>query len=140
MEGRIEMFVHVVWATWRRLPLISEAMEAELYAAIHRKSLGLDCPVVAAGGMSDHVHLLVKLHPSVPTARLVAEVKGFTSFLVTHALLPGRFFRWQRRYSARTVSPDDVGTVERYVLRQRLHHQALQLVDELEPSEQTAST
>ena len=101
--GRIEMYVHMVWATWRRTPLIQPAIEPRLYGAMRAKCLQLDCPAVAAGGIADHVHLLAKLHPTVTVARLAGEVKGFTSFLVGHELLPGQFFRWQERYSARTV-------------------------------------
>ena len=58
------MFVHLVWATWRRTPLISEAIEKWLYGAIRTRCLKLGCPVVAVGGTADHVHLLVELHPS----------------------------------------------------------------------------
>ena len=35
------------------------------------------------------LHLLTRLHPSTLVARLVAEVKGASSHLVTHRLAPG---------------------------------------------------
>ncbi|TMA30110.1 MAG: hypothetical protein E6J78_00350 [Deltaproteobacteria bacterium] len=46
------------------------------------------CVPCALGGTEDHLHLLTRLHPSTPVARLVAEVKGASSHLVTHRLAP----------------------------------------------------
>ena len=54
---------------------------------------------------------------------------------MTHEIASGRFFRWQERYGAMTVSPDDVLTIVPYVLRQRLHHQAARIIPEMEPSD-----
>ena len=129
---RIETFVHVVWSTWRRLPLIDDSTEGPLHAAISLKCTQLGCTVVAVGGTFDHVHLLVQLHPSVSLAQLVGQVKGFSSFVMTHELAPGRFFRWQERYGAVTVAPDDFSVVASYVRKQRQHHQAKQVLSDLE--------
>ena len=119
---RVELYVHLVWGTFGRQPLISVAVEAELFRVIAAKSLDLGCAPCAIGGTDDHLHLLARLHPSMSVARLVAEVKGISSHLVTHRLAPASFFRWQSGYGAFTVSSDDVPAVERYVLNQRLHH------------------
>ena len=135
MAGRIEMFVHVVWATWRRLPLVDDSVAERLHEMIRKKCVELGCPPVAVGGIADHVHLLVRLHPSVAVARLVGEAKGISSFLMNHELRPGGSFRWQERYDAITVAPDDLPAVERYVNRQPLHHGTRQLLCDFEPAE-----
>ena len=59
----------------------------------------------AMGGTSDHVLLLVRLHPSIAVARLMAEVKGFSSHAVSR-------FRWQKGYGVFSVSYDDLPAVE----------------------------
>jgi REP element-mobilizing transposase RayT len=76
---------------------------------------------------TDHVHLLVRLHPSIAVARLMAEVKGFSSHAVTSR------FRWQRGYGAFSVSFDDLPAVESYIRNQKRHHELQAIEPELEP-------
>ena len=120
-RNRLELYVHAVWKTSRGRPLISAVIEPSVIRAIATKSLQLRCPPCAVGGTSDHMHMLARLHPSVSVARLVGEVKGASSHLVTHDLGVA-FFRWQSGYGAFTISTEDVPAVERYVLNQKQHH------------------
>lgn len=53
----------------------------------------LKCLPLEIGGVADHV--LTRLHPTVAVAELVKEIKGASSHLVTHQVLPGEFFKWQ---------------------------------------------
>jgi putative transposase len=117
-----QLYLHGVWATWDRLPLVSPAIELAVYAAIRAKCDDLKCPCLAIGGMPDHVHLLVRLHTSVSVADLLKEVKGSSSHLVTHMIQPGEFFKWQGGYGAFTVGKTDVPDVIAYVERQKQHH------------------
>src|SRR5258708_7826599 len=126
--GRIEMFAHVVWATWQRRPLVDESVERRLHGAIAAKCRRMGCDVLAVGSTADHVHLLVHLHPSMPLARLVGEAKGYSSFLMTHQLTPHRFFRWQEQYAARSIAPEGLPTVLRYIHPQRDHHPSPRLL------------
>ncbi len=135
--ARIDVFVHLVWSTWRRLQVIAEASEGQRHAAMAARCVSERCPPPAVGGVADHVHLLVRLDPSVPIARLVDAVKGTSSYLMNHEISPGRRFRWQERYGAVSLAPDDVPAVERYVREQRSHHRVSQLLDELEPTDAT---
>ena len=133
-RSRIELYVHCVWKTSRGRPLISAAIEPHVVRAIAAKSLELRCSPCAVGGTSDHMHLLARLHPSVSVARLVGEVKGASSHLVTHDLgVP--FFRWQSGYGAFTVSTEDVPAVERYILNQKQHHAIGAVEPALEPAD-----
>lgn len=118
--GRAALFVHLVWATWRRLPLIDADVEARLHHAIGAKCVELRCRPLAIGGAADHVHLLVELDAATAVARLVGEVKGASSYLMTHRFdLP---FRWQPGYGASTMAADGVSAARRYVLDQKRHH------------------
>ena len=117
-----QLYLHCVWATWDRLPLITPQVEQAVYAAILAKCSELKCDGLAIGGMPDHVHLLVRLHTTVTVADLLKEVKGVSSHLVTHKVLPGQFFKWQGAYGAFTVSKATVPDVTAYVLGQKQHH------------------
>ena len=78
-----ELYLHCVWATWDRLPLVTDDIEARLYAAIAAKCRELKCVPLAIGGVEDHVHLVVRLHTTVSVAQLLKGVKGSSSHLVT---------------------------------------------------------
>jgi REP-associated tyrosine transposase len=127
-----QLYIHCVWATWDRLPILTTALERPVYAAITAKCQELKSPLIAIGGMPDHVHLLLRIHPAVSVADLVKGVKGSSSHLVTHQLCPGEFFKWQGSYGAFTLGKQDVPRVRTYIERQKSHHQTQDLWQEWE--------
>jgi putative transposase len=128
MGSKLEIYLHLVWGTWRRRPMVSDEIEAELYRAIGTKCVELRCSPCAIGGTADHVHLLSRLHPSISVARLAAEIKGSSSHAVVHRIAPRSRFRWQRGYGAFSISLDDLPAVDSYVRNQKQHH-ALHAID-----------
>jgi putative transposase len=90
-----QLYLHLVWATWDRLPLITSDVEVAIHACIADKCRELKCEPIAVGGIEDHIHLLVGFHAAMAPATIVKEVKGASSHLMTHKLRPDTFFRWQ---------------------------------------------
>ncbi len=121
-EPFTQLYVHLVWATWDRLPLVTPEVEKRLYGAILAKCRELRCPPIRIGGIQDHVHLLARLHSTVAVATLVKDVKGSSSHLMTHEITPGRYFKWQGTYGAFTLRGEEVPTVTAYIANQRRHH------------------
>ena len=125
MDGRYtQLYVHLVWATWDRLPLITAAIEPPLFAAIAGKCHALKCPALAIGGYRDHVHVLAQLHPTIAVATLIKDLKGASSHLITHQVAGTDFFKWQGGYGAFTLRREDIPTVVQYIRRQKEHHAA----------------
>jgi REP element-mobilizing transposase RayT len=127
-----QLFCHLVWATWYRLPLIVPAVEPRLYGAIQDKLRELGCLPVAVGGVEDHIHVLCQFPPTLALSYLVQQVKGSGSHLMTHAVIGKESFKWQGSYGAFTVSQDDVSRVRAYVMGQKQHHKSGELWDEWE--------
>jgi len=127
-----QLYLHIVWATWDRLPLITPEIERSIYACIRSKCAEHNCHVLALGGTSDHVHLLVRFPATIPVADLVKEIKGASSHLVTHQIAVGEFFKWQGDYGAFTVSKGLVPEVKAYIERQQQHHAEESLCPEWE--------
>ncbi len=130
-----QLYLHCVWATWDRLPLITPQIEAPLYAAIDAKCHELNCEVLAIGGVQDHIHLLVRFPATLAVAVLLKEIKGATSHLMTHQITPDQFFKWQGAYGVFTVSKDALDSVCAYVSNQKTHHAAKNLIADWEKSE-----
>jgi len=126
------VFIHLVWATWDRLPLLTGEVEHTAYRAIGAKCEDLGAEIIALGGIEDHVHLLIKAPVTVPIATLAKEVKGASSHLVTHTFI-GRVFKWQGAYGAVSVSPHDVPKISSYINGQRQHHATGYILAEFEP-------
>ena len=102
-EPFTQLYLHLVWSTWDRLPLIMPDVERRLYGAILAKCREHRCLPIRIGGVQDHLHLLVRLHTTIPIATLVKEVKGSSSHLMSHEIKRGEFFKWQGGYGAFTL-------------------------------------
>ena len=127
-----QLYVHLVWSTWDRAPAITPVIRPRLYAAMLDTCQKLRCEPIAIGGIEDHVHLLVHLHTSVAVADLVKAVKGSSSHLVNHAILPGEDFRWQGAYGAFSIRKEDVDQVTSYLRNQENHHAQQDLIPAFE--------
>jgi len=85
------LYVHCVWATTGRLPLIQPEIEVRLHEVIATKCRELGCHPIAVGGTEDHLHLLVGLAAALSVADLVQAVKGASSRVMNRtAMLGGR--------------------------------------------------
>jgi putative transposase len=127
-----QLFCHLVWATWDRMPMISEALEPRLYGAMCAKIRELGCSPIIIGGVEDHVHCLVRFTPTIAIATLVQQTKGASSHLMTHEVTGSADFKWQGGYGAFSLALDDVPRVRTYIERQKQHHAQNDLRPELE--------
>ena len=128
----VPVYIHAAWATWERLPLLTDTIERVVDRAIAAECAKLKAETIAVGGVADHVHLLVRLPTAVSIAQLVKQVKGSTAHLVSHQLTPDAFFRWQPGYGVVSVSPRHLSQVANYVARQKEHHAAGSFLTTLE--------
>ena len=123
-RNKLRLYLHLVWATWDRHPLITPEIERPLYRCIQKEAKDKGCKVLALNGVADHVHLLVSFPATITIAELVKQVKGVSSYFVNQSLKPTTEFKWQGFYGAFTVSRWDVDKVVHYVKRQKEHHAA----------------
>jgi putative transposase len=117
-----QLYLHCVWATWDRLPLITPEIQPILYADIVRQCEKLKSTVIAVGGIEDHVHLLVRFSPTLCLSDLMKAVKGSSSHLITHVVNPNEFFKWQGSYGAFSINHSDIDQVAQYIRTQADHH------------------
>ena len=118
----IEVYLHLVWATWDRHPCITPDIEPDVYSVILAKCTEHDCRVIAIGGIENHVHVLVRTSFRLDIAALVRDAKGSSSHLINKERKPDAFFRWQGGYGAFSVDPRSVPRVAHYVIHQKTHH------------------
>ena len=131
-RNKLAIYLHLVWATWDRLPLIDPASERRLYREIESEALKMRCIVLALNGMPDHVHVVLIMSSTVSIADLVKQLKGASSHFYNQVLQPEMPFKWQGSYGAFTVSRWDVDKIVAYVKNQKQHHADAMLLPEWE--------
>lgn len=106
------VLVHVVWSVKGRRAVLGEGVRAEMHAylAVTAREVSKgEC--FRVGGVADHVHLAVRMHPGVGVARVVQEVKRCSSKWMKMRGPEFAEFAWQRGYAAFSVGPADAGRV-----------------------------
>lgn len=121
---------HVVFSTKDRRPLISADAEARLFAYLGTVADSENAALVAAGGTSDHVHLLLTSKPVVAPANLVRSLKANSSRWMKDTFADNRRFAWQNGYGIFSVSESAVPAVRRYLAGQKEHHRRTTFQDE----------
>ena len=110
--------VHVVYSTLNRQDLIPPSFEKRLYSCIAEIAREHKIPLIAAGGMPNHSHLIL-LPPSMSLADAINKFKTNSSRFVRKQ---GIDLNWQVGYGAFSVSASQIETVKAYIRNQREHH------------------
>jgi REP element-mobilizing transposase RayT len=126
-----KLLVHVVFSTKHRDPLITEAVAPELHNYLCGIARNHESPVLAVGGMPDHVHLLVSQSKNIAVASLLQNLKKDSSKWIKTKGPTFADFTWQEGYGAFTIGESQVGTLRRYIDRQAEHHRTMSFQDEL---------
>jgi putative transposase len=112
---------HLVFSTKQRLPQITADIQPRLFEYIGGILRNHSSCLIAAGGMPDHVHLLVSLGRTIAAAEAVRLIKSNSSGWMHNELsLPD--FRWQDGYGAFAVSYSNIDSVKLYLANQAQHH------------------
>lgn len=64
------------------------------------------------------------------TSELVAHIKRASSMWISNGKVFPGFSGWSREYAAFAVSPQEVGKVRDYIVRQKEHHKLVSFRDE----------
>jgi putative transposase len=112
-------FVHRIFSTKERRDSIPAELQEQLYAYLTGIANNLGFTILAAGGTSNHVHVLIGLPPVLTMAETMQKLKANSSRWLREN---GAQFEWQRGYGAFGVSPSLLKTVQAYIRNQAEHH------------------
>jgi len=125
-----KIWVHAIWSTKERLPLIRPEVEMPLFSFIQNQLKGLGCPVRIVNGIPDHVHCLFLLSMERSVAEIVKQIKGSSSHFINQQEMLDAKFAWQTGYAAYSVSESLVDKVFEYIKNQKQHHLRRSFLDE----------
>jgi putative transposase len=121
-QSLVKNYLHIVFSTKHRQPLIFPAIEPELYSY-----LGGICKI---GGDTDHVHVLSLLSKKIAQIKLLEEIKSHSSKWMKTKDERLKNFYWQDGYGAFSVNPAQVDVVKAYIENQHQHHAKKTFQDE----------
>ena len=125
------VWVHLVWATLERRPLLNKPAAAKLSAHLHAYAEQKGVYMKINFVNPDHVHALINLPTNVCIEDTVHLLKGESSHWVNEQNVVAGKFGWQRGYGAFSVAQSGVSDVCAYVANQERHHAKTSFTDEL---------
>ena len=121
-QSLVQNYIHIVFSTKYRKPLITPPYEEELHAYIGGVCKELGCPVLIVGGYTDHIHILCMLSKKMALMTLVQKIKASSSKWMKTKDKKLKNFFWQDGYGAFSVNPRQVDIVINYIKNQHEHH------------------
>jgi REP element-mobilizing transposase RayT len=124
------------WAmgSYREHLIIDQGKESALFGFMRAKAHDLDAYIEEMGGWRDHVHLLMRIRPTIALADVYRQLKGFSS-RAWHTKFPDAPFGWADGVFAVTVNPYDCDALRSYIRNQHAHHDGGKTVAQWEPED-----
>ena len=129
-QSLVKNYLHIVFSTKHRKPMITEAIESELYAYLGGICKNLECQPIKIGGYHDHIHILCMLSQKMALMKLLEETKSHSSKWIKTKGEEFSHFYWQNGYGAFSVNPAEVDIVINYIANQKVHHDKKSFQDE----------
>ncbi len=114
------ILLHFIFSTHGRRPLIKPDFRADLFAYLGGIVREMDGTALIINGMSDHVHMLVRVRPAHSPSEIARVAKANSSRWVHEKCGPD--FAWQTGYGVFSVSESSVAAVTKYIAEQEEHH------------------
>ncbi len=87
--------------------------------------------LIKAGGIADHIHLLINQARDASVSDLVRDIKSNSSKWIHEEFPLLQHFSWQQGYAAFSVSKSGLGSLGTYIDNQIEHHRTRTFQEEL---------
>lgn len=124
------LIYHVIFSTKNRESIIRDNFSGEIYryiGGIVKQEGGI---LLGVDGMTDHIHMIIKLRPVHSLSVIMQKVKGGSSKWINKEKRLNNKFAWQDGYGAFSVSESQVSAVIQYLRDQKKHHAKYSFQDE----------
>ena len=131
MSTYTQILYQIVFSTKNREHTLLKINRDELYKYIWGVLKNKNCHLYRIGGITDHIHLVIGLHPAIPLASLIKDIKLASSDHIKALQLFPEFNGWQVGYGGFTYSFKDKDKLIEYVKNQEEHHATKSYLEEL---------
>jgi len=131
MSTFTQILYQIVFSTRNRELTLCATNREELFKYVWGVLKNKKCHLYRIGGVSDHLHILTHIHPTVSLASLVKNIKLATTEHIKSKNLFQNFSGWQEGYGAFTYAIKDKNGLIEYVKNQEDHHRVKTYKEEL---------
>jgi REP element-mobilizing transposase RayT len=118
----VRIWVHCVWATKKRKPLLTKDNKWEILEHIKENAKTKNLYVDFINGDKDHIHCIISLNVDETLAKTMQLIKGESSFWINKNNLYNGKFEWADEYFAVSISESQLNKVRNYIKNQEEHH------------------
>ena len=117
-----QIYIQCVFAVQNRISLIKNEWKDELYKYMTGIINQHEHKLLSIGGMTDHIHALVSMHPKQAPSDLMYELKRSSSLWINENKFVVGKFSWQEGFGAFSYSQSQISRVSKYIENQETHH------------------
>jgi REP element-mobilizing transposase RayT len=122
MSTYTQILYQIVFSTKNREHTLVKEKQKELYQYIWGILKNKKCHLYQIGGITDHIHILTHLHPSIALSTIIKDIKLSSNEYIKKQNLFADFKGWQEGYGAFTYSVKDKNNLVNYIKNQEEHH------------------
>ncbi len=132
MSTYTQILYQLVFGSKDYTPFLTTENENMLFAYIAGILRNKSCHSYIVGGACNHLHIITHVHPTVPLALIIKDIKlASHKMILENRKLFSHFTGWQVGYSGFTYHISSKAKLIRYVENQREHHKIYSFKDEL---------
>lgn len=117
-----QIYIQYVFAVQNRISLIKNEWKDELYKYMTGIINQHEHKLLSIGGMTDHIHALVSMHPKQAPSDLMYELKRSSSLWINENKFVVGKFSWQEGFGVFSYSQSQISRVSKYIENQETHH------------------
>ncbi len=118
----ISCYVHYVFSTKNHKNWLKPDIRENLFPYIGGICRKNNLKLIKAGGVKDHVHLLVSLPSTITIAKAIQFLKGGSSRWIHETFGNMKDFAWQEGYGGFTIGVSQIDQTKKYITNQEYHH------------------
>jgi putative transposase len=125
-----QMYVHLIFAVKFREAVLNKNIRGRVFEYMSGILAQQKHKSIIVNGVSNHVHILFGLNPSISVSDTVHALKRSSSILINTEKLCFGKFAWQEGYGAFTYSHSQLNDIYKYIQSQEEHHKKKSFKDE----------
>jgi putative transposase len=112
-----------MFSTKNRENVLEEKYNVELHKYISSVVKDRKCRLYTINNISDHMHILASIHPTLSISKFMRDIKSFSSKFINEKGWYKEKFQWQEGYGAFSCSQSQLNSLIKYIQNQKEHHE-----------------
>jgi REP element-mobilizing transposase RayT len=117
-----QIYVQLVFAVKNRETALRKEIRPNVFEYMSGILTNQKHKSIIINGLSNHVHILIGLNPSISVSDTVHEVKRSSTLFINRERLFSSKFSWQEGYGAFSYSRSQISDIYKYIENQEEHH------------------